>query len=88
MVPAQALCLSCRHYDANPGLGGDLAATYGMCMYRPEVKRAAVTMLWLDIQTVLEKKHTRLVPKYALAERPDLWSKCEAYSASTAGATP
>jgi hypothetical protein len=85
LAMSAALCLSCRHYDGNPGLAGDLPETYGICLWQPPpYPKPAVTMLWLDLERAREQVHTRMIPKRALEQRPDLWSECEAYEVAPA----
>lgn len=75
-----ALCLSCQFYDDNPPFAGDLPETYGRCTWSPDMSRVpAVTMLVLDVQRALKQEHTRMIPKRALIDRPELWAKCSAY---------
>jgi hypothetical protein len=80
---ADALCLSCRFYDDRPPFAGDLPDTYGRCIWRPDLSRApAVTLLVIDISHALENQASRMIPKRALIDRPELWSECKAYEAT------
>jgi hypothetical protein len=33
----------------------------------------------MDLQSANAQQHTRMIPKRALIDRPELWSECAAY---------
>lgn len=79
----QAICLTCRYYDAKPPFAGDLPEIYGRCIWSPDLTRLpAVSMLGYDLLRANAQQHTRMIPKRALLERPDLWIECATYERS------
>jgi hypothetical protein len=80
MGDSKALCLTCKFYDDKPPFAGDLPETYGRCTWSPDLSRSpAVTMLSMDLQRANAQQHTRMIPKRALIDRPELWGECAAY---------